>query len=98
MGDTLGGVLKLLVMLRDLEHPGWDPTPGSADIDFCEHNYEVDDGVAEPWAALGSLLGAGLGLGSAVTAYAHNLEPRMTMLWIIGAWWGLATAMMVSNL
>jgi hypothetical protein len=100
MGDALLGadsVAGLLVMLRDLDRPGWISTPGSASVDYCEKNYELGDDVAEGWAALASVGGAVLGLGGAMVSYRHELEPRITLLWILGAWWALGTAMMVST-
>lgn len=91
------GVSGLLVMLRDLDRPGWNATAGSASVDYCEKNYELGGGVAEGWAALASLCGAVVGLGGAVVALRHGLEPRLTVLWVVGAWWALGTAMMVST-
>ena len=98
MGDALRAddVAGLLVMLRDLDRPGWNATPGSASVDYCEKNYEFGEGIAEGWAALASVGSAVIGLGGAVVAHRHELEPRMAVLWVIGAWWALATAMMVS--
>ena len=99
MGNALevDGVSGLLMMLRDLDRPGWNATPGSASVDYCEKNYELGVGVAEGWAALGSLCGAVVGLGGAAVAYRHDLESRLTLLWVVGAWWALGTAMMVST-
>ena len=95
MGDAADGVTRLLAELSDLDRPAWNATPGSGSVDFCENNYEVGEWVAEAWTALASLCAAALGLGGAVVAYTHDLEPRMTLLWVLGGWWALATAMMV---
>ena len=98
MGSNLtDSAIALLTALRDLERPALNATRGSASVDFCESNYALDDGLAEAFATAASLGAAALALGGAGVAYTHNLETRMTMLWTLGAWWGVGTALMVSE-
>jgi hypothetical protein len=61
-------------------------------------NYALDEGLAEGVSTIGALACAAYSLTGAMVAYSHGIETRVTLIWSIGAWWGLGGALMHATL
>lgn len=85
-------------LLVEVDRPGLNMTRGSASVDYCEANYELDPGLAEAISTFGALACVSYSLTGLAVAYSHGLEYRVTLIWAIGAWWGLGAALMHATL